>query len=196
MELSIHYCGSFNPSSSLKGLSEEVKDIAEIYKWKYHVYIDEFPPNTIGKTEYSQDVYGICFTPPNSETVSLSFLSNGRMSSTAHLKFFGNSENKDDALYLYMLSTKTQYVGIEIHKLIIHLLKYISRKYLLDFKVIDEGEYWETGDEKLLEETFKKYTDLIDGFQSSLENNPMESGESFEEYFARILKQLHDKKKG
>jgi len=67
---------------------------------------------------------------------------------------------------------------------------------LLDFKVIDEGQYWETGDEKLLEETFKKYTDLIDGFQSSLENNPMGPGESFEEYFARILKQLHDKKKG
>ena len=75
-----------------------------------------------------------------------------------------------------MLSVKTQYAGIEIHKLIIHLLKYLSGKYLQDFKVIDEGEYWETGDEKLLQDTFKRYTDLIESFASSLETYPKNPG--------------------
>ena len=114
------------------------------------------------------------------------------MSSAANLKFYGNTKNKEEAAYLYMLFTKTQYAGIETHKLIIHLLKYIEKKYLADFTVIDEGEYWETGNEQLLEETFERYTNLIDGFASSLENYPIEPGESFETYFERLMKHINE----
>ncbi|MFA4853626.1 MAG: hypothetical protein WC599_14010 [Bacteroidales bacterium] len=174
---------------------EEVKDIAEIYKWEYTVFEDKFPANSLCKTEYNQNIYGISFTPPNCETISLCFLSNGKMSSPSHLKFFGNSENKEEQQYLYMLSVKTQYAGIEIHKLIIHLLKYLSGKYLQDFTVNDEGEYWETGNEKLLQDIFKRYTDLIESFVSSIENYPIKSGESFEAYFERLLKLIHEKNK-
>ena len=169
---------------------EEVKDIAAIYNWEYFIFNDEFPANSFGKAGYNNDIYGICFTPPECETVDLCFLSNGRMSSAANLKFYGNTKNEEEAAYLYMLFTKTQYAGIATHKLIIHLLKYIEKKYLTDFKVIDEGEYWETGDEKLLEENFKRYTDLINGFASSLENYPMEPGESFETYFERLMEHI------
>ena len=195
MGLSIHYSGSFNAKASLPAMIEEVKDIVEIYKWEYFVFEDEFPVNSIGKTRYNQNIYGICFAPPGCETVSLCFLSNGKMSSASNLKFYGNSKNKEEAKYLYMLSAKTQYAGIEIHKLIIHLLKYVSGKYLKDFTVNDEGDYWETGDEKLLQNAFKQYTDLIESFASSIENHPIKSGESFEVYFERLLKQIHDKHK-
>lgn len=195
MGLSIHYSGSFKPKASLTAMIEEVKDIAEIYKWEYTVFEDKFPANSLCKTEYNQNIYGISFTPPDCETVCLCFLSNGKMSSPSHLKFFGNSENKEEQQYLYMLSVKTQYAGIEIHKLIIHLLKYLSGKYLRNFTVNDEGEYWETGDEKLLQDTFKRYTDLIESFASSIENCPIKSGESFEAYFKRLLKQIHEKNK-
>jgi hypothetical protein len=195
MGLSIHYSGSFNPAASLKAMIEEVKDIATIYNWKYFIFNDEFPSNSFGKAGYNNDIYGICFTPPESETVDLCFLSNGRMSSAANLKFYGNPNNKEEAGYLYMLHTKTQYAGIEIHKLIIHLLKYIDKKYLVDFTVIDEGEYWETGDEKLLEETFERYTNLINGFVSALENFTIEPGESFEAYFERLMKHINEKYK-
>ena len=190
MGLSIHYSGRFNPAASLKAMIEEVKDIAAIYKWDYFVFDDEFSAGSLGKTTYSQRIYGICFTPPECETVDLCFLSNGKMSSAVNLKFYGNPKNKEEAEYLYMLFTKTQYAGIEIHKLIIHLLKYISKKYLLDFTLLDEGEYWETGDEKLLEENFKRYTSLINGFVSSVQNYPINPGESFEAYFERLLKQI------
>lgn len=190
MGLSIHYSGRFNPAASLKAMIEEVKDIATIYKWEYFVFDNEFPADSLGKTTYSQRIYGICFTPPECETVDLCFLSNGRMSSAVNLKFYGNPKNKEEAEYLYMLSTKTQYAGIEIHKFVIHLLKFISKKYLLDFTLSDEGEYWETGDEKLLEENFKRYTGLLDGFVSSVQNYPIEPCESFEAYFERLLKQI------
>jgi hypothetical protein len=195
MGLSIHYSGSFNPNASLSAMIEEVKDIAELYKWDYKVFEDVFPENSLVKTEYTQCIYGICFTPPECETVDLCFLSNGKMSSPAHLIFFGKSKTQEEQPYLYMLSTKTQYSGIEIHKLIIHLFKYLSGKYLQDFKVLDEGHYWETGDEKLLEATFKHYTELIESFASSIEIYPVNPGESFEAYFERLLQQIHKKNK-
>ena len=195
MGLTIHYSGSFNPNASLKELIEEVKDIAAIYNWKYFVFNDQFPENSFGKAGYNNDIYGICFTPPECETVDLCFLSNGKMSSAVNLKFYGNAKNEEEAAYLYMLFTKTQYAGIETHKLIIHLLKYLDKKYLNDFKVIDEGEYWETGDEKLLEDIFERYTNLIAGFAASLQNYHIKPGESFDAYFQRLLEYINQKYK-
>ncbi len=85
MGLSIHYSGSFKSEGSLQRMIEEVKDIVEIYKWEYSVFEHEFPVNSIGKTGYNQNIYGICFTPPRCETVSLCFLSNGKMSCASNL---------------------------------------------------------------------------------------------------------------
>lgn len=195
MGLSIHYSGTFNPAASLSSMIEEVKDIAELYKWKYKVFESEFPTNSLGKKNYNQKIYGICFAPPQCEPVWICFLSNGKMSSPSHLKFFGKEKNKEERPYLYMLSTKTQYAGIEIHKLIIQLFKYLERKYLLDFTMKDEGNYWETGDEKLLQETFKSYTAMIDGFASALEIYPMNASESFETYFERLIKKIRKKRR-
>ncbi|MFA5806696.1 MAG: hypothetical protein WC879_18850, partial [Melioribacteraceae bacterium] len=115
--------------------------------------------------------------------------------SAPNLKFFGNSTDEDYKKYLYMLSVKTQFAGSNVHKLIIHLLKYLCKKYFQEFEVIDEGHYWETEDEKLLEETFEKYNDLLDSVGSALENIPMDSAETFEEYFDRILKIIQGRRK-
>jgi hypothetical protein len=194
MGLSIHYSGSFKPEASLSAMIEEVKDIAEFYKWDNTVFENKFPEGGFGEKDYNQNIYGICFSPPGCENVWLTFLSNGKMSSLMNLKFFGNPDDTKEHQYLYLLSTKTQYAGIEIHKLIIHLLKYISGKYLHDFILYDEGSYWETGDEKLLQDTFKRYTDLIESFASSIENYPRKSGESFEAYFERIIKKIQGEK--
>ena len=130
MGLSIHYSGAFNQAESLSKMIEEVKDIAKVYQWHYHIFNDAFAKEDLGKVEYSQDVFGINFTPTNCETVSLIFLSNGRMSSLVNLQAFGLSSQKKEQDYLYMVFAKTQYAGIEIHKLLIHLFKYLSKKYL------------------------------------------------------------------
>lgn len=194
MGLSIHYSGSFKKDESLEAMIEEVKDIAEIYKWEYSINTTRFPKNTFGKVAYNDKLYGISFTPPKCETISLTFLSNGKMCCGVQLKFFGNSDNETDKMYLYMLSSKTQYAGSTIHKIIIHLLKYLSHKYFQDFQLTDEGDYWETGDEKLLEKKFKIYNDLIDGVAHSITNYPINNAESFTDYFERILKMLNAKR--
>ena len=114
MGLTIHYKGSFRESASLTKMVNEVKDIAEVCKWKYNIFEKEFPKNNDLDDSYNENIYGINFTPPECETVSLCFLSNKRMSSSAHLKFFGKTSDRPMQEYLYMLSVKTQFAGIEI----------------------------------------------------------------------------------
>lgn len=194
MGLSIHYNGIFNKETTLSEMIEEVKDIAEIYKWNYHIYESQFFENSTAYDSYNNEIYGISFSPPECEPVWLCFLSNGRMSSPLNLKFYGNSDDKNEREYLYMLSTKTQYAGINAHKVIIHLLKYLSKKYFFEFNLIDESKYWETGDEKICEDIFQRYNYLIDSFGTALETVPIKSGETFEEYFVRILEIIHKKR--
>ncbi len=194
MGLTIHYSGRFNETASLPKLIEEVKDIAEIYKWKYSILEERFLEDALGKEDFNPEkLYGIIVSPPNCEPVCISFLSNGRMSAPFLLRFWGKPKNGIEAAYLYMLFTKTQFAGAVIHKLIIHILQHISKKYLLDFKLMDEGSYWETGDEQLLENTFKRYTSLIEGFATSLETFPLNEGESFIEYFERMMEVVDGK---
>lgn len=111
------------------------------------------------------------------------------------LKFWGSSTNEDEQKYLYMLSTKTQFAGRDIHKIVILLLRYISKKYLSEFNLIDEGKYWETGDEKILNENFDRYEELLDSFSFAFENVPINENESIEDYLYRIIKIVSQKKK-
>ena len=113
------------------------------------------------------------------------------MSCPPNLQFWANTDDPERKEYLYMLATKTQYAGIEAHKFIIQLLKYLEGKYLFDFNLIDEGKYWETGDEDLLKEIFARYTQLIDSFGAALESTPIKKGESLENFITRIAGQIN-----
>lgn len=186
MGLTLHYSGSFRKNASLIEMIEEVKDIVTIYKWPYTIYETEFPENP-DDPAVKKSVYGIEFTPPESETMSLCFLANRRMSNSALLHFYGDATDAERKKYLYLLWVKTQFAGAETHKLLVHLLKYLAKKYFVKLKVTDEGHYWETGDEQLLEETFRRYDDFLDATAFALESFPMQHGETFEAYFERVL---------
>lgn len=196
MGLSIHYSGSFNPSSSLTEMIEEVKEFAETMKWKHYVLDDCFPEKFYEGDDIDKNLYGICFAPPESETVSICFLSNGRMSSPLNLAAWGNSNEGIENGCLYMVAVKTQYAGPEVHIQIIKLLKYLEKKYFIDFTVSDEGHYWETGDENLLRETFRKYNDYIDSFAFGLENFPKNEGENLEDFIVRIAEDVRKRNGG
>lgn len=79
MGITIHYNGRLNAKKSLPLLIEEVKDIAEVSQWNYEIYRSGFPKNHFGKKTHNNTLYGMCFTPPGCETVSLTFLSNGTL---------------------------------------------------------------------------------------------------------------------
>jgi hypothetical protein len=187
MGLSFHYSGSIAKPEYLNGLIQEVRDIVSVLGWKYLVHENQFPEELFGQPDYNNSIYGISFTPPQCETVSISFLSNGRISDLNHLLFFGRTEKQSEQKYLYMLSVKTQYAGVVVHQFVIHLFRHLNKKYFVDFSLIDEGKYWETSDEELLKTTFKKYTDLLDNFSFAFDNFPAQPGEKIENYLERIF---------
>jgi len=185
MGLTIHYNGKLKNANDLKSLIDDVKDVAIAEKWDYFVFEDQFENNSFSEIIDRENLYGIMITPPKSEPFSMSFLSNGRMSSILNFNVMqlGNDINEE---LLYAVFTKTQYSGYENHKKLILLLNFISKRYLEDFECKDDGYYWESRDEDLLKKTFEKYTNLIDGFTSSIEMIPMNEGENLEDYLIRL----------
>lgn len=188
MGITIHYSGRLKEAEILPALIEEVKDIAQANHWKYHIFETLIAADKFGAEKYDNNIYGILFSPPESEPVWLTFLSNGRMCMCNSLEFYGNSDQEQDKEFLYYLFTKTQFAGPEIHKQIINILRHISNKYLLDFTLTDEGNYWDTEDEEKLTATFKRYSFLIDSFATGLENSDKLPDESLEDYIVRIAK--------
>ncbi len=193
MGLSIHYNGYLRSKESLPSLIEEVKDIAKIYLWPYEIYETEFPLRTFGRKRLNNNLYGIRFTPPECETISLCFLSNGKLicfwSWLLYIKSLGTDKN-----YLEGgVSVKTHYAGEVIHEIVILLLDYLSKKYFRHFNMIDEGQYWETRDEKLLHQNFSRLSGFMNTFGNTLEANPIKLNESLEKYFERLLAAIHKK---
>ncbi len=193
MGLSIHYRGSFREDASLPDMIEEVKEVAEAFDWPYIIFDRHFLKKLTADKDHGDTLYGICFDPPGCETVFFTFLANRKMSDAGLLYAFGNSTNKKEQEYLYMVSLKTQYAGMDIHKTIVHLMRHLSSKYFQHFSLSDEGEYWETGDEKVLKESFDRYTRITDQFSLALETLSIERGESLESYLERLIKIIHSK---
>ncbi len=195
MGLSIHYNGQLRNPECLPTFVEEVRDIAKIYQWPYTIFETEFPLQSWGKNTHGNGLYGISFTPPGCETISLSFLSNGKLVSIWSWRLFLKRMGEEEQILEGGVSVKTQYAGEVIHKIIIHFLDHLSKKYFSHFSMTDEGQYWETRDEKLLHKNFNLLTGLINAFQDTLETNPINRGETFEEYFKRILEKIHAQNK-
>ena len=186
MGLSIHYQGNFKKAKDLPLMIEEVVSVAKANNWDYFIFENEFPNSSFTLIPEKDNLYGICISPPGCEMVSLSFLSNGKMCGVEKLQINKQLENLEEDENLYFLHTKTQYAGIDIHKKIIILFDYLNSSYFEKFELQDEGRFWETRDENLLEETFKRYTNLIESFESSLEIIPINEGESTEDYLIRM----------
>lgn len=175
---------------SSSAMIHELKDVAEIYAWDYHQFEDKFPQDSLGGPEFNQKLYGISLSQPGCEPLWMCFLSNGRLSSPVQLHLWGNSKDETERRHLTKVFTKTQFAGVETHKVLIHLIRYISATYFEDFELVDETGYWETGDGELLEERFRQMNQLLDQVAFGLEHFPRNSGESFENYIERLMKQI------
>ena len=195
MGLSIHFSGQLRKAELLPAMIEEVIDVSNVYGWKYKVINSQFPNNCFENGTSFDDIYGICFTPTDCETISLTFLSNGTMVSPDSVSFFANSEDETIRSYIYFISVKTQFAGVFTHLLIIRLLKYLNEKYFDGFKLDDESYYWETGDENLAHERFKLYDKLLDNVVLSIQTFPIEPNEDIVAYFERLMKHIDNLKK-
>jgi hypothetical protein len=195
MGLSFHFSGRLRQAENLSAMIAEVKDVSDVYGWKYRVYESRFPDDSFENQTSFENVYGISFTPTNCETVSFAFLSNGTMVSPARISFFAEDEDETRRSYIYMISVKTQFAGVLTHQLLIRLIKYLNDKYFEDFKLDDESYYWETDDENLMRERFKLYDNLMDNVVLSLQTFPIEQDEDVVSYFDRLMKHIDNLKK-
>ncbi|WP_373494653.1 hypothetical protein [Aquiflexum sp.] len=191
MGITIHYQGKIKSPQLLPQLIEEVRDIAEENKWKYHIFESELPEEGFDKDSFEDELYGITFTPPECEMVDFTFLSSGKLCSVVGKIYFEDEQND---IFIEWNSVKTQYAGPQIHIILVHLLEHIATKYLTDFKVIDEGEYWETRDEKLLGKKFDFLTGILRSMESNLEMIPKKPDEDLVEYIKRIMENVHKNK--
>ena len=73
----------------------------------------------------------------------------------------------DSELYVQEY-TKTQFAGVATHVQVLNLLKAIKPLFR-DLKVVDEGEYWERGDARILSEHMNRIQEVID---EELAKNP------------------------
>jgi len=192
MGLTIHYQGRIADKQKLPQLIEELEEISKVHGWKYHVFETTFPKGDYPDDLNDGNLYGICLNPPGSEPLAFSFARNGRMCGPLQLSCWGNSTDETERKYLYMNFTKTQYAGAEIHKMIIGIFRFVSTHYLSDFEMNDEAEFWETSDEDLLVENFKRNTELINSFAEALQKNTPREGEDVETYLERIIREFRE----
>jgi hypothetical protein len=195
MGLTIHYEGRFNPDCSLQQMVDELLDIAKIHHWTYDIFETNFPMkngNFVATDKYDYDtenIYGIAIGPPDSEGLYFTFLSNGYTSMPTSLEFWGKETNRERREYVFGSFTKTQFAGAKMHQAIIHLFRYITQKYYLEFKMSDETGYWKHNDEKKLNEAFSYSNRIIDALQDRLENTPKASGEDLIAFINRIAEE-------
>jgi hypothetical protein len=184
MGLSIHYNGYIKNMSLLPQLAEETADICHSLGWKHHA-IDKL------------GVKGVSFAPEECEFVFLTFTPEGRLCSPINLmiqEFYDDDPKQADLLYT--ANVKTQHAGADAHKALINLFRYLSKKYFTGFELSDEGCYWETNDEAVLQKQFARYNaalDMLTGVLSSMEALPGETPASLAERMARLL---NEKMKG
>lgn len=194
MGLTIHYTVRLREMERLPELVEEVEDICKSLKWNYHHFDDTFevPAHTMPLESTQGDpkvirLKGILFSPPECEPVFLTFTPEGWSSTFLNLDMPEQIAELGTML-MYSVHVKTQGAGEDIHIALVHLLKYLEKKYFSYVEVSDEGGYWETMDKTVLREHFGVYNGLMDAVSEFLENAEWTATDKPNE----IVKQLED----
>jgi hypothetical protein len=191
MGLAFYYEGKLRDPHQTDDLKKEVKDICISMNWPYQLWPLEPSNKSDIKNLHHPNIYdlrGISFTPENCETVWLTFLPDGRLISPVYFIF--SNAKKPEGLDFYLF-TKTQYAGVTTHLAIMKLLIYLDKNYFEELKVTDEGKYWETRDESILQKQFKIYNDLMDIVSDALSNIKISPGESAESIADKIENRLN-----
>jgi hypothetical protein len=82
---------------------------------------------------------------------------------------------------------KTQFAGVQVHISIVEFLRSIE-PFFEKLSVVDEGEFWDTNDIKIVEGKFK---DFFAAFESAIRENPKLKG-PFRMRDGRIVDLMHD----
>ncbi|MBS1747339.1 MAG: hypothetical protein JST21_14315 [Bacteroidetes bacterium] len=174
MGLCIHFKGNIKNYDLIPGLVEEIADICEAMQWTVTILKDE-------------DVNGIVFSPEKCEPLFFTFNKDGQLVSPIMLEYKIEPATT--------ITTKTQFAGMDTHIALIKLLRYISEKYFSYFHLYDEGNYWETNDEKILQRQFSTYNMMMDAVADAMENINVTSQDNADTFTKKIVEYLNRKNK-
>jgi hypothetical protein len=136
----------------LPQMEEEVADICDNLNWvckPLHPY-PEIP------------LKGFQFHPKGSEPVWLTFLNDGNLADPVFFVLKDQPCEPPNPKNKYWLNTITQFAGMDAHIAMMNLLKYVSHKYFKVFELIDESDYWETGDLQICRYHFDEFGKSMD----------------------------------
>lgn len=164
MGVTIHYRGRLNDVAQLGKLCDELADIAATMGWETTRLDDDWEQPADARLRATPTgthidgnlgLKGILMrSGGGAEPLRFCFDREGNLRCPVSMVLIldGTLDRKD-----VWVSVKTQFASPELHVWIIGLLKYLKKRYVADLQVSDEGEYWETGDIRLL----KKRMDFI-----------------------------------
>lgn len=175
MGVTIHYRGNINHKKHIDQFIVEVSDICQSMDWNYTVLDEDWSIPSSLEIDHQEEgvgltghagLKGVSFVPhEDCEPVRLTFDAKGQLNSVMNIAF-GMQKSDTGAPWLF---SKTQFAGAEIHISIIKLLKYINKKYVSDLEVRDEGDYWETGDEKNVTNRMNMISSAMDALEEGLQ---------------------------
>lgn len=205
MGMSIHYKGSLADLDTLPRLVDEISDICKILKWEYSTLDDDWSEPVCSSLDRGGDcleisgnlgLKGIGFKPhQDSEWANLYFDSDGSLNEPAYRAL--KLQEGEDISEQTFVSIKTQFAPVNIYVAVIKLLKHLKKQYIHDLEVIDEGEYWETGNLEKLEyhrNVINDATDVLEDALSDTSSKPELSSEEYADYISDVIKQVFKQK--
>lgn len=177
MGITIHYRGRLSNTNKIGRFVDELTDIAEIMKWPYSLFDDDWakPVNpqlvlSDGRADIMGNLglKGISFEPhPECETAWFCFDAEGNLRHPILVILLHKGKLTPEQAWV---STKTHYAPPEVHIILVKLLRYLKKQHLPDLEVRDEAEYWETGDEELLKQKREYLDEKVDLVTQALES--------------------------
>jgi hypothetical protein len=159
MGVSIHYRGRLNDVGQLAKLCEELTDIAAAMGWESTRLDDHWEQPADARLRITSagasidghlGLKGILIMP-EAEAESLCFLFDREGNLRSLMDMVSILDGTLDPKEAWV-SVKTQFASPQVHMWIVGLLKYFKKRYIADLQVSDEGEYWESGDARVLQE--------------------------------------------
>ena len=157
MGITINFRGTLDDLDKLPELIDELKTIAEAMKWESHEVDDDWDePVEASLTHEGGTAHirgnlglkGIILVPGGgSESLNFCFDKDGNLFSVIGKMMVIDGTLSEEDTWVFV---KTQFASPELHAWICGLLKHLKKKYISDLEVIDDGEYWDTGDIDLL----------------------------------------------
>jgi hypothetical protein len=175
MGITIGYRGQLKSPELIDKICRALKEIANLMEWEYTILDEDFdkPPDI--KLEVNENGCEIAGHPAlkgidlnvrkDCSSFSFFFDLNGILRDPVQMP--DETDENEDLPFSFV---KTQFASPEIHIIIVKLLRYLKEKYFQRFEVIDEGKYWETGDEDLLAEKMEFLSKKMDAFAQALDN--------------------------